>query len=66
MNESVGGLVRPEDPVDLVSKIIEVLNRDEKDWDIKIAEYARNHYAQDKIIEELDELYRKAINGASV
>ncbi len=66
VNESVGGLVRPEDPVDLASKIIEVLNRDEKDWDKKIAEYARNHYAQDKIIEELDELYRKAINGASV
>ena len=65
VNESVGGLVEPEDPVDLANKIIEVLQREDKpefrDWRKQIADYARGHYAQDKIIEELDELYRKAV-----
>jgi glycosyltransferase involved in cell wall biosynthesis len=65
VNESVGGLVKPEDAEDLAAKIIEVLERQQKpefkDWRQKIASYARNHYAQDRIIEELDALYRKAL-----
>lgn len=65
VNESVGGLVEPEDPVDLANKILEVLTRKDGEervqWKKQIASYARNHYAQDKIIEELDSLYKKAI-----
>ena len=65
VNESVGGLVKPEDAEDLAAKIIEVLERQQKpefkDWRQRIASYARNHYAQDRIIEELDALYRKAL-----
>ena len=55
----------PEDPVDLANKILEVLTRKDREekveWKKQIASYARNHYAQDKIIEELDALYKKAI-----
>ncbi len=65
VNESVGGLVEPEDPEDLARKILEVLKRtqpeENKDWRKKISSYAREHYAQDKIIEELDQLYRRAL-----
>ena len=65
VNEEVGGLVIPEDKDDLANKIIEVLNRYEGDdylnWRKKISVYARNNYAQDKIIEELNTLYKKAI-----
>ena len=64
VNESVGGLVEPENAEDLANKILEVLRREEEpefaDWRERIASYARNHYAQDKIIEELDALYKKA------
>ncbi len=67
VNDSVGGLVKPEDPEDLADKIIEVLRKtdeiDNEKWRKEIASYARNHYAQDKIIEELDELYKKAIDS---
>lgn len=63
VNESVGGLVEAEDPKDLADRIIEVLGRygpeENKEWRKQIASYARNHYAQDKIIEELDALYHK-------
>ena len=65
VNDSVGGLVTPEDPEALASKILEVLRKtdeiDNESWRKEIASYARNHYAQDKIIEELDELYKQAI-----
>ena len=64
VNESVGGLVEPENAEDLANKIIEVLNRAEEKgetWKAEIASYAREHYAQDKIIEELDNLYKKVI-----
>lgn len=63
VNESVGGLVEVEDPGDLADRIIEVLGRygpeENKEWRKQIASYARNHYAQDKIIEELDALYHR-------
>ena len=64
VNESVGGLVRTEDPVDLAETILKVLKRAEEEgdaWRKEIASYARNHYAQDTIIRELDDLYRKAL-----
>ena len=64
VNDSVGGLVNVEDPEDLSRMIIEVLKRsDDTDivkWRKEIAAYAREHYAQDRIIEELDDLYKKA------
>ena len=67
VNDSVGGLVKPEDPEDLADKIIEVLRKtdeiDNEKWRKEIASYVRNHNAQDKIIEELDELYKKAIDS---
>ena len=67
VNDSVGGLVEPEDAKDLADKILEVLKRTDEDdvckWRKQIADYARNHYAQDKIIEELDTLYKKAMKG---
>lgn len=65
VNDEVGGLVRPEDAQDLAEKIIEVLKKtddiDNEDWRKKIAAYAREHYAQDRIIAELDDLYKKAL-----
>ena len=67
VNESVGGLVPVEDAKALADKILEVLTRKEgkerEDWCKDIASYARNHYAQDTIIKELDELYRKALKA---
>ena len=64
VNDSVGALAQPEDPEDLADKIIEVLKRTDlegTEWRQRIAAYARNHYAQDTIIRELDELYQKAV-----
>ena len=67
VNEEVGGLVEVEDAKGLADKILEVLTRKEgkerEDWCRDIASYARNHYAQDTIIKELDELYKKAVQG---
>lgn len=67
VNESVGGLVPVEDAKALADKILEVLTRKEgkerEDWCKDIASYARNHYAQDTIIKELDELYRKGLKA---
>ena len=64
VNDSVGGLVIPEDPEDLARKIIEVLKKTEdnaEEWRKEIAGYAREHYAQDRIIQELVDLYEKAL-----
>ncbi len=65
VNESVGGLVEVEDAQGLANKILEVLTRKEgkerEEWCAQIAKYARNHYAQDTIIRELENLYQKAI-----
>ena len=62
VNDSVGGLVKPEDPEDLADKIIEVLKKTGDDsWRKQIADYARKHYAQDMIIKELDDLYNEAL-----
>ena len=66
VNEEVGGLVPVEDGKALADKILEVLTRKEgkerEDWCKDIASYARNHYAQDTIIKELDDLYKRALN----
>ena len=67
VNEEVGGLVEVEDPEGLAEKILEVLTRKEGEererWRKEIAHYARTHYAQDTIIKELDELYRRALKS---
>lgn len=67
VNESVGALVEPENPDDLARAILEVLKREDQTdsaaWRREIASYARTHYAQDHIIRELDELYRKNLDG---
>ncbi len=63
VNDSVGALVRPEDPEDLALHITEILQRsgngDYPGWRRSIAEYAHTHYAQDTIIKELDSLYHR-------
>ena len=65
VNDSVGALVEPENAVDLAETIMRTLDREEKTdmaaWRKEIASYARTHYAQDMIIRELDELYKKAM-----
>ena len=69
VNDSVGALVRPEDPEDLADLILETLRREDAlgsdfvSWRRKIAEYARGNYAQDKIMAELVDLYEKARTG---
>ena len=65
VNDSVGALVRPEDPEDLAEAILRVLDYEDgidfKAWRKEIASYARTHYAQDTIIRELDALYKRVI-----
>lgn len=78
VNDDVGALAEPEDPEDLADKILIVLQRAgenaEKSADStvtdsldpgSIAKYAREHYAQDKIIKELEDVYRKAVGDTS-
>ena len=66
VNEEVGGLMPVEDAQALADKILDVLTRKEGEerekWCKDIALYARNHYAQDTIIKELDDLYKRALN----
>ena len=66
VNDKVGKLVEPEDAQDLARGILDVMNRYSKDdylnWRNDIHDYARMHYAQDKIIEELDDLYHRALH----
>ena len=66
VNDSVGALAKPEDPQDLAEKIIGVFDKeeasDEAAWKNRIAGYARTHYAQDTIIRELEDVYRKAVS----
>jgi glycosyltransferase involved in cell wall biosynthesis len=67
VNDSVGALAKPEDPADLAKKVEGILDieesTDEAGWKKDIAEYARKHYAQDMIIKELEDVYRKAVSG---
>ena len=68
VNESVGALVEPENAHDLAQTILRILERlqhcDVTAWRKEIASYARTHYAQDMIIKELEDLYRKAVGSA--
>ena len=68
VNESVGALVEPENAHDLAQTILRMLERlqhcDVTAWRKEIASYARTHDAQDMIIKELEDLYRKAVGSA--
>ena len=60
VNDSVGALVLPEDPADLAAAVSRILDRLEGseagEWKSEIHYYARESYAQDRIIHELEEL----------
>lgn len=62
VNDEVGVLVKPEDPRDLADGILAALARTQEssytDWRVKIADYVRTQYAQDTIIQELEDLYQ--------
>ncbi len=64
VNDKVGALVEPENPTKLAEAVRQTLARvsedTSRDWRHSIASYAREHYAQDKIISELEDLYRHA------
>ena len=67
VNDSVGALVRPEDPNDLADAIIRTLSRlsdptSAKNWRAEIHRYAREDFAQDTIIHELEDVYEKCCN----
>ncbi len=65
VNDSVGYLVKPEDPEAIKDAVISILKRIKDDdsgiWRYDISSYAREHYAQDKIIHELEELYDQSM-----
>lgn len=65
VNDSVGALVEPENPRDLADAILQVLERGDQpeaaEWRKNIADYAREHYAQDTIMHELEELFKNSI-----
>ena len=63
VNDSVGALVKPENPADLARGVINTLERAlaNPSWRDDIATYASTHYSQAVIIRELDELYREVI-----
>ena len=63
VNDSVGALVKPEDPADLARGIVDTLGRAlaNPSWREDIATYASSHYSQAVIIRELDELYRSVV-----
>lgn len=67
VNNEVGALVEPENPEALAEAVIQTLERVADDrsgtWRHAIAAYVRNRYAQDRIIEELADLYER-IAGA--
>lgn len=63
VNDSVGALVEPENAEELADTILRVLKRGEQvgaaEWRREIADYARKHYAQDTIMRELEEAYKR-------
>jgi len=63
VNDSVGALVKPENPTDLARGVISTLERAlaNPGWRDDIATYASTHYSQAVIIRELDELYREVV-----
>ena len=62
VNDKVGALVDVEDDVMLEAEIKKILN-DERTFNrSKLANYAKDNYSQEAVIESLIELYKKVIN----
>ncbi len=65
VNDSVGRLVTPGDALELADRVTEVLkitaNENNSKWRRKIAAYARENFAQDRIILQLENLYETVI-----
>lgn len=60
VNRKVGELVAPEDPKDLARGIEETLERtlSDRQWREAVAAYAKEHYSQAAIVQELIDLYQ--------
>ena len=62
----MGVLVKPEDKVALFDAIRKMIVKGNEitfyKWRKQIAAYARENYAQDKIIKEVENLYNKVLN----
>ena len=65
VNSNVGVLVKPEDKVALFDAIRKMIVKGNEitfyKWRKQIAAYARENYAQDKIIKEVENLYNKVL-----
>ena len=63
INESVGALVDVEDDVMLEKEISKIL-KEERVFDrVKLAKYAKERYSEEKVIQNLIELYENVINN---
>lgn len=65
VKDEVGCLVEPEDHIALSEAVLKMLDREKEtdftEWRKRIHDYARENYAQDKIIHELVGLYESII-----
>ncbi len=62
INDKVGALVDVEDDVMLEAEIKKILNGERTFNRLELANYAKNNYSQEAVIESLIELYKKVIN----
>ena len=62
INENVGALVDVEDDTALEREIIKILSGERKFEKEKLAEYAKQNYSQEIVINKLIELYKEIIN----
>lgn len=62
VNESVGALVDVEDDVMLEKEISKVLNEERVFDRAELANYAKERYSEEKVIQNLIELYKDVIN----
>jgi glycosyltransferase involved in cell wall biosynthesis len=61
VNNEVGALVDPESPDSLAAGVVSTLARVKADpeWGKRIYEYAEGNFSQERMIEELENLYRE-------
>ncbi len=62
INEKVGALVDVEDDIALEKEITKILSGERKFKRETLAKYAKDHYSQDAVIQELINLYKEVIN----
>lgn len=62
VNESVGALVDVEDDVMLEKEISKILNEERVFDRAELANYAKERYSEEKVIQNLIELYKDVIN----